>query len=97
MPSASTTTPIPYNITSIPEPADSASSAFCAAKCPIAAPPIKNRIPHAKNNPAKPFDGFLIDIPNAMKGKMGPMASVRGVIHCGLVLTVILYCSHCVL
>ena len=34
---------------------------------------------------------------NAMKGKMGPMASVKGVIHCGLVLTVILYCSHCVL
>ena len=32
---------------------------------------------------------------NAVKGKMGPMASVKGVIHCGLALTVILYCSHC--
>ena len=32
---------------------------------------------------------------NAIKGKMGPMASVKGVIHCGLVLTVVLYCSHC--
>ena len=32
---------------------------------------------------------------NAMKGKMGPMASVKGVIHCGLILTVVLYCSHC--
>ena len=32
---------------------------------------------------------------NAIKGKMGPMASVKGVIHCGLILTVVLYCSHC--
>ena len=32
---------------------------------------------------------------NAIKGKMGPMASVKGVIHCGLALTVVLYCSHC--
>ena len=28
---------------------------------------------------------------NALKGKMGPMASVKGVIHCGLALTFILY------
>ena len=28
---------------------------------------------------------------NAIKGKMGPMASVKGVIHCGLGLTVLLY------
>ena len=28
---------------------------------------------------------------NAVKGKMGPMASVKGVIHCGLALTFILY------
>ena len=28
---------------------------------------------------------------NAIKGKMGPMASVKGVIHCGLALTFILY------
>ena len=32
---------------------------------------------------------------NGIKGKMGPMASVKGVIHCGLLLTVVLYCSHC--
>ena len=32
---------------------------------------------------------------NAIKGKMGPMASVKGVIHCGVLLTVVLYCSHC--
>ncbi len=34
---------------------------------------------------------------NAIKGKMGPMASVKGVIHCGLLLTVVLYCSHCLI
>ena len=28
---------------------------------------------------------------NAIKGKMGPMASVKGVIHSGLALTFILY------
>lgn len=28
---------------------------------------------------------------NAMKGKMGPMASVKGVIHCGIALTIVLY------
>lgn len=28
---------------------------------------------------------------NAMKGKMGPMASVKGVVHCGLGLLVVLY------
>mgnify|MGYP001441365418 CR=1 FL=1 len=28
---------------------------------------------------------------NAIKGKMGPMASVKGVIHCGLGLTILLY------
>ena len=32
---------------------------------------------------------------NAIKGKMGPITSVKGVIHCGLLLTLILYCSHC--
>ena len=39
---------------------------------------------------------LLIEV-NAIKGKMGPMASVKGVIHCGLLLTVVLYCSHCFL
>jgi hypothetical protein len=28
---------------------------------------------------------------NAMKGKMGPMATVRGVVHCGVGLMVVLY------
>lgn len=28
---------------------------------------------------------------NALKGKVGPMATVKGVIHCGLALTVVLY------
>ena len=28
---------------------------------------------------------------NAIKGQMGPMASVKGVIHCGLGLTLVLY------
>jgi len=28
---------------------------------------------------------------NAIKGKMGPLASIKGVIHCGLALTVVLY------
>ena len=32
---------------------------------------------------------------NAIKGKMGPITSVKGVIHCGLLLTLVLYCSHC--
>ena len=40
---------------------------------------------------------ILIIEANAIKGQMGPMASVKGVIHCGLLLTVILYCSHCFL
>ena len=34
---------------------------------------------------------------NSIKVKMGPMASVKGVIHCGLLLTVVLYCSHCLI
>ena len=32
---------------------------------------------------------------NAIKGKMGPITSVKGVIHCGLLLTLVLYCSYC--
>ena len=28
---------------------------------------------------------------NALKGKMGPMATVRGVVHCGVGLLVVLY------
>jgi uncharacterized membrane protein len=34
---------------------------------------------------------------NAMKGKTGPMTSVKGVIHCGLGLTVLLYLVVCFL
>ena len=33
---------------------------------------------------------LLVEV-NAIKGKMGPMASVKGVIHCGLALSFILY------
>lgn len=32
----------------------------------------------------------LIEL-NALKGKMGPMATVKGVIHMGLALTVVMY------
>jgi hypothetical protein len=28
---------------------------------------------------------------NAIRGQQGPMASVKGVIHCGLLLTAVLY------
>ena len=34
---------------------------------------------------------ILIIEANAVKGKMGPMTSVKGVIHCGLLLTAVLY------
>jgi len=28
---------------------------------------------------------------NAIKGKMGPIASIKGVIHCGLALSIVLF------
>ena len=39
------------------------------------------------------FSTFIILLveANAIKGKMGPMASVKGVIHCGFALTLVLY------